>query len=105
MKKSIKLEINKIMQTLGLNYSIKEFIDNINWSNISCYKFGLSEEFIRTFADKVCWNNIIRYQTLSNEFCNEFKNKITIDINTPRSNWDWCRDLRLSKKFINEFKN
>lgn len=50
-------------------------LEGIFWDKVS-YKYDLSENFIRVFADKVDWEYIFEYQTLSKEFKKEFKHKV-----------------------------
>ena len=52
----------------------------VNWDNISRYQI-ISEDFIREFANKVNWYEISKYQisynqTLSEDFIREFANKV-----------------------------
>ena len=46
----------------------------MNWGNISSYS-TLSEDFIQEFQDKVDWEFISKYQNLS-DFIQEFKDKV-----------------------------
>ena len=55
---------NKI---LGTNYE--------DWETLSEHR-GLTEDFIREFADNVWWGNISEYQHLSEDFIREFKDRI-----------------------------
>ena len=76
---------NKI---LGTNYE--------DWETLSEHR-GLTEDFIREFADNVWWGNISEYQHLSEDFIREFKDRV---------DWDWiAKYQRLSKNFIREFKD
>ena len=70
--------------------------DYQNWTDVSCYK-GLTEDFIREFADEVNWFSISHYQHLSEDFIREFKDKV-----------DWfsiSEQQHLSEDFIREFKD
>ena len=70
--------------------------DYQNWRALSRYN-GLTEEFIREFADKVHWDCISIYQHLSEEFIREFKDWL---------DWDWISIRQhLSEDFIREFKD
>lgn len=75
---------------------IREFADEVNWSCISANQH-LSEDFIREFQDRVDWLNISRYRRLSEEFIREFKDEV---------NWySISMYQHLSEAFIREFKN
>ena len=70
--------------------------DYQNWTDVSCHK-GLTEDFIREFADEVNWFSISLYQHLSEDFIREFKDKV-----------DWfsiSEQQHLSEDFIREFKD
>ena len=74
---------------------IRKFADKVNWDCISEYQH-LSEDFIREFAESVDWYWISRYQHLSEGFIREFANKVK-----------WCyisKYQHLSENFIREFK-
>ena len=74
---------------------IREFADRVNWYWISQCQH-LSEDFIREFADRVDWNLISMFQRLSEDFIREFQDKV---------DWDWISMFQhLSKEFIEEFK-
>lgn len=74
---------------------IREFANEVDWCWISAYQ-NLSEDFIREFADKVDVFYISRYQHLSEEFIREFADKV---------DWSWIsRYQHLSEDFIGEFK-
>jgi len=96
MKKSVKKEIRSLIKKLELNCSVEEFEDKVDWDDISRYQ-KLSEDFIREFQDEVDWIYISKYQKLSENFIREFKNKV---------NWG-CISIhqKLSEGFIREFKN
>ena len=47
----------------------------MDWENISFYQ-TLSEDFIREFKDKVDWQSISMYQILSEDFIKEFQDKL-----------------------------
>ena len=51
---------------------------NNNWIDISI-KEKLSEDFIRTFHNKVHWEFISIYQKLSEDFIREFRHKLNLD--------------------------
>ena len=75
-------------EILGTNYG--------DWVWLSKHE-GLTEDFIRKFADKVEWEWISQYQHLSEGFIREFKDKV-----------DWLcisRYQRLSENFIRKFAN
>lgn len=57
MKKSVKKEIQKIISEQNLSCSIKTFKDKINWDNVAL-RHSLSEKFIKKFKDKVNWYHI-----------------------------------------------
>jgi len=76
MNEKVKKEIEQIIKEVHSICSIDEFKNNVYWENISKYQ-NLSEEFIREFKDLLNWKNIFTYQqNLSEEFIQEFKNKI-----------------------------
>ena len=67
-----------------------------NWAEVSSHK-GLTEDFIREFADEVNWNLISIYQHLSEDIIREFSDKV-----------DWgfiSMDKHLSEDFIREYKH
>ena len=73
---------------LGTNYN--------NWMSLSKYE-GLTEDFIREFADKVNWETISLWQTLSEDFIKEYKDKV---------NWNYISyHQKLSKPFIRVFSD
>ena len=73
---------------------IREFADEVNWECISSYQH-LSEDFIREFKRKVNWDGISSYQHLSEDFIREFNRKV---------NWDGISSYQhLSEDFIREF--
>ena len=76
-------EANKI---LGTNYQ--------SWLSLSTHK-GLTEDFIREFADRVDWEWISQYQHLSEGFIREFADRVY---------WYWISKYKhLSEDFIREF--
>ena len=88
--------MNKIMcgtleranEILGTNYD--------DWVSLSMHK-GLTEDFVREFADKVDWKCLSKYQRLSEDFIREFKDKV---------DWYWASAYQhLSENFIREFKD
>ncbi len=87
----------KLSEHTGLTEDfIREFADNLDWYWISARQ-RLSEEFIEEFKDKVYWDLISEFQRLSEDFIREFKDKV-----------DWygiARGQRLSEDFIREFKD
>src|SRR5574344_2680918 len=54
---------------------IRDNKDKVDWNIISRYQ-SLSEDFIREFKDLVDWKCISRYQSLSEDFIREFKDKV-----------------------------
>lgn len=69
---------------------------NFDWDDISKYQ-KLSEDFIREFHNKVNWNMISKYQKLSEDFIKEFENKV---------DWDNISMFqKLSEYLIREFHN
>ena len=119
MKKSVKLEVRRLIKQYNLNCDLTEFKDRVDWDYISEIQIlsnpfirefkdkvdwniisenqNLSESFIREFQDRVAWNEISRWQTLSESFIREFQDKV-----------DWrgisiCQIL--SEDFIREFQN
>lgn len=111
IKESTEYNLQRANEILGTNYQdwsalsylggltedfIREFADNVDWYAISLYQH-LSEDFIREFADKVDWDGISKFQCLSEDFIREFKRKV---------NWDYVSMYqRLSESFIREFKD
>ena len=53
---------------------------NVNWIDIS-YQYILSENFIQEFKNKVDWGRISECQKLSDDFIKEF------DLNIDKDNW------------------
>ena len=89
-KKSITQRVNEY---LGTDY--KGLINKNQWENISRYQ-KLSESFIREFQDKVDWYWISIRQKLSEDFIREFQGKV---------DWDWISEYqRLSEDFIRDFQ-
>ena len=75
---------------------IREFADMFDWEYISKCQH-LSEDFIREFKDYVDWDYISSYQHLSEDFIGEFKDRV---------NWTYISMYqRLSEDFIREFKD
>ena len=75
---------------------IREFADFVDWEWISAYQ-NLSEDFIREFKDKVDVFYISRLQHLSEDFIREFADKV---------DWYWISmRYQLSENFIREFKD
>ena len=71
---------------LGTNYD--------DWVSLSMHK-GLTEDFIREFADRVDWEWISQYQHLSEGFIREFADRVY---------WYWISKYKhLSEDFIREF--
>ena len=96
MKKTVKKEIEVLIEKFNLECSIREFQDKVDWICISKYQ-KLSEKFIREFQDKVDWYCISKYQKLSEEFIREFQDKV---------DWDYIlAHQKLSEEFIREFKD
>jgi hypothetical protein len=96
MKKSVKKEVESLIKELDLNCTVEEFKNIVSWDDISKFQ-KLSENFIREFQDKVDWVWISEYQKLSEDFIREFKNKVywgNISIYQ-----------KLSEGFIREFKD
>ena len=88
--KSITQRVNEY---LGTDY--KGLINKNQWENISRYQ-KLSESFIREFQDKVDWYWISIRQKLSEDFIREFQGKV---------DWDWISEYqRLSEDFIRDFQ-
>ena len=59
--------LERANEILGTNYN--------NWVLLSKHE-GLTEDFIRKFADKVEWEWISQYQHLSEGFIREFKDDV-----------------------------
>ena len=53
----------------------KDWIDKVNWNLISCFK-SLSEKFIEKHADKVVWYEISFSQKLSEAFIEKYTDKM-----------------------------
>ena len=94
IKESIEYNLQRANAILGTNYQnwvmlsthkgltedfIREFADKVNWRIISAYQ-RLSEDFIREFNEKVDWYSISIYQHLSKEFIEEFIDKVDMDL-------------------------
>jgi len=94
--KKITKEIKELIKKEGLDYTIREFENKVNWDWISVYQV-LSEGFIGEFESKVDWYGISKYQVLSEGFIREFKSKV---------NWYSISECQvLSEGFIREFEN
>jgi len=96
MELELDQEILSIVYSLGRNYSIEEFENEVDWKHISEHCV-LSENFIREFKNRVYWLHISEYQKLSESFIREFKDKVY-----------WMRISeyqKLSESFIREFKD
>ena len=75
---------------------IREFADMFDWEYISKCQH-LSEDFIWEFKDYVDWDYISSYQHLSEDFIGEFKDRV---------NWTYISMYQhLSEDFIREFKD
>ena len=78
--------LKKANEILGTNYQ--------NWVRLSTHE-GLTEDFIREFADMFEWEYISRCQHLSEDFIREFKDYV---------DWDYISSYQhLSENFIREF--
>jgi len=97
MNKSVKKEIEQLIEKLELNCTVEEFPNKVDWDSIS-FPQTLSEEFIREFKDKINWSYISIYQKLSENFVREFQNKLDW-----RFIW-YCQE-ELSDEFLEEFKD
>lgn len=97
MKDSIKREIENIIQSEGLDYSVEEFQDKVPWSWTSVNQ-TLSEAFIREFRDRVNWNFISANQTLSEDLIREFRNEVDW-------NFIFACQIHLSKEALERAKN
>ena len=111
IKESIEYNLQRANEILGTNCKswksvskhrglsedfIREFADKVRWYWISIYQH-LSENFIREFKDNVNWENISTNQHLSEDFIREFKNKV---------DWNHISYYQhLSEDFIRKFKN
>jgi hypothetical protein len=96
MKKSVKKEVESLIKELDLNCTVEEFKNIVSWDDISKFQ-KLSEEFIREFKDKVNWKCISQYQKLSEGFIREFQDKVSWSNISAYQN--------LSENFILEFKD
>ena len=75
---------------------IREFADMFDWEYISKCQH-LSEDFIREFKDYVDWDYISSYQHLSEDFIRKFADRV---------NWTYISMYQhLSEDFIREFKD
>ena len=111
IKESIEYNLQRANAILGTNYQnwvmlsthkgltedfIREFADDLDCETISTYQL-LSEDFIREFADRVDWDTISANQHLSEEFIREFKDRV---------DWFYISEYQhLSEDFIREFKD
>ena len=78
MKNEIKNIINWLNNDFDINYTVKDFPNDINeknWTRISRYRI-LSEKFIERYKNKLNWIIISRYQILSEKFIEKYRNKI-----------------------------
>lgn len=87
MENKIKEELNRLFDKYGWNS-----IDNIDWEKISKYD-TLSEAFMREFKDKIVWE-WIAYGDLSEGFMREFKDKLDLE--------GMMQDAAISKKLYKE---
>ena len=60
-------QLEKANEVLGTNHQ--------DWFAISSHE-GLTEDFIRNFADNVYWTAISTHQRLSEDFIREFKDNL-----------------------------
>ena len=97
MNNKVKKEVeNLIKNIIYFNCTIKEFVDKVNWFDVSQFQ-NLSEDFIREFRNKVDWEVISIHQKLSENFIREFKDYFY---------WDCISEYqKLSENFIREFKD
>ena len=102
-------QLEKANEVLGTNYQdwfaisshegltedfIRVFADNVYWTAISTHQ-RLSEDFIREFKDRVIWHGISVWQCFSEDFIREFADRLDWD--------DISRYQHLSEDFIREF--
>lgn len=86
IKKSTEYNLQRANEILGRNYQ--------DWQAVSTHR-GLTEDFIRKFADNVDWICISRYQRLSEDFIREFADRV---------DWTYVSATQhLSEDFIREF--
>ena len=119
MLESVQLEIKDIIAKGNLNCSIDSFlamtwktdkartfftgeerIAQGNWDFISTYEF-LSEDFMRTFKDKLNWSVLFEWQRMSNSFIKENIDKI-------KTKDDWFSVVfsqNLSEDFIDKYSD
>ena len=84
---------------------IREFADMFDWEYISKCQH-LSEDFIREFKDYVDWDYISSYQHLSEDFIREFKDRVSwVGISKKQHLFGISKKQHLSEKFIREFAN
>lgn len=109
--KTTEYTLKRANEILGTNYQdwksvskhegltedfIREFADEVDWVRISIYQY-LSEDFIREFAHRVDWREISKFQHLSEGFIREFADKV---------NWNGISIFQnLSENFIREFND
>ncbi len=139
--KKVIEEINFIIDLVGQDWTIEEFPNKIDWNGLSSNSpyvlvnsteertfghafpssnFKLSEEFIRTFKDRVNWEQISYHQNLSENFIREFherlnwnrllgKQKLSEDfLREFHDRLDWnvvCVNQELSENFIRDFQS
>lgn len=76
---------------------IKELMNWVSWYDASVNNlYPLSIDFAREFEDKLNWNHISQYKTLSRYFIITFKDKLDLDLMLKYNN--------ISKALYHELK-
>ena len=83
---------------------MREFSDKIDWEVVSHYR-TLSEQLIRDFQDKVDWKKISRHQIISEQFIREFQEKVNWKKIIDTNNFPKIFALNLKTNLIGTQKN
>jgi len=97
MNDKLNQEIEAIIKQQNLDCSIKEFLNEVNWYDISSCHYTLSEDFITTYQNKLNWHYISCYRKLSEEFIAKYEGKVI---------WLFISESqKLSEEFITKYRN
>lgn len=73
MKKKVRRELIEILQNCEWVY-----LRDIDWCRIVMINL-LSEDFIKEFQDRICWDCVSSHQVLSSNFIIEFQDKLDLE--------------------------
>ncbi len=70
-----------ISSTKGLTqWFIEKCIDKIDWDCLHIQNTTLTEDFMRKYKDKLDWDDIALTQEMSDEFMEEFEERLNVDL-------------------------